>query len=491
MLHQSLFHTFLLSLLLIGTVMSCATNPATGERQLALMSPEQEIAMGQQAHAEILKAMEALDNPGLQRYVNDIGQRLAASSERPELPWTFTVLDDPVVNAFALPGGYIYITRGLLTYLTSEAELAGVLGHEIGHVTARHSVEQMSQTTLGSLGLGIGILLYPELQELGRAAQQGMQLLFLKFSRDDEREADRLGLRYMTDLQYAPQKLTDVMDVLAAVSQAQDQEKMPGWLATHPAPEERRELIVQTIRSENLQPQNPIVNQNEYLQHIDGLIFGSDPRDGYFVESRFYHPDLQWRMEFPEGWQTTNQRDVVGALSPSRDAAMVLGLTRSRTVDEAALQFRQQKGLSFGPLQAIQVSGASGVLLPFRAQTDPGIMDGLAAFLSYQGKVYQVMGYSMAARWAAYRPQVLQTFESFQPITDKDILSIQPLRITVTKLPQSMSLSAFVERRSSPVPVSRLAMINQVEPQETLAKGTPIKRVDGQLPPGARNEIIF
>nr|MDQ3235194.1 M48 family metalloprotease [Pseudobdellovibrionaceae bacterium] len=366
-----------------------------------------------------------------------------------------------------------------------------VLGHEIGHVTARHSVEQISQSTLGAVGLGIGRLLYPELHELGRVAQQGMQLLFLKFSRDDEREADRLGLRYMADLQYAPQELTEVMDVLATVSGAQDQERMPTWLATHPAPLERRELILKTIASENLQPHNPIVDQLEYLHHIDGLVFGTDPRDGYFVGSQFMHPDLEWRMTFPEDWKTSNQREVVGALSPDLDAATVLSLTASRNLEEAASRFSQQEGLTVGPMQSMQVRGGEGALVPFRARADIGVMNGMAAFIAYRNKVYQVIGYSPAARWPAYQTQVLQSIESFQPLIDPKILKIQPLRIAVTRLPRAMSLATFVGPGSSPVPLPRLAMINHVDPQEKLPQGMSIKRIQGHLPPGTGSEVIY
>ena len=179
-------------------LLGCATNPATGKRQLSLIGEQDEIAMGREADKDIV----ALDGPStttpeLQAYVQELGAALAAESERPNLPWTFRVLDDPIVNAFALPGGYIYVTRGILSHLNSEAELVGVLGHEIGHVTARHSVSRLSKAQLFSIGLGgRGWRVSPELREFGGIAQSGLGLLFLKYSRDDERQADDLGLRY-------------------------------------------------------------------------------------------------------------------------------------------------------------------------------------------------------------------------------------------------------------------------------------------------------
>src|SRR5512134_1704571 len=202
----------------VALVIACATNPATGRKQLMLVSEAQEIAMGKEADQEAVAAYGLYPDPKVQAYVNELGQRLAKASERPSLPWSFKVVDDASVNAFALPGGYIYVTRGIMTHLRSEAELAGVLGHEIGHVTGRHSAQQMSQQQLAMGGLLIGMVAVPELQQYGGLVQQGLGLLFLKFGRDDENEADQLGLRYMTREAYEPRELLEVFGVLDRVT---------------------------------------------------------------------------------------------------------------------------------------------------------------------------------------------------------------------------------------------------------------------------------
>jgi len=204
---------FMAALLVLA---ACATNPATGKRQIALISEEQEIAMGREADQQVQQQLGLYPDQELQAYVNRVGQKLAAASERPNLPWTFRVVDDPVVNAFALPGGHIYVTRGLLTHLTSEAELASVIGHEIGHVTGRHSVEQMSKAQLAQIGLIAGMIVKPELARYGDLATQGLQLLFLKYSRDDERQADGLGLRYMYQQNYDPREMPAVFSTRVA-----------------------------------------------------------------------------------------------------------------------------------------------------------------------------------------------------------------------------------------------------------------------------------
>ena len=193
-----------LGFLLIGGGLAsggCAVNPATGQHQLSFISEQQEIQMGQQSDPEIVASMGLVPDQQVQSYVQQLGKRLAAASERPDLPWTFRVIDDPTVNAFAVPGGYVYVTRGLLTHITSEAQLAGVIGHEIGHVTARHSVNDMSKQQLAQIGLGVGMIVSPTLAALGNLAASGMQVLFLKYSRDHENQADELGVRYMTRCQ--------------------------------------------------------------------------------------------------------------------------------------------------------------------------------------------------------------------------------------------------------------------------------------------------
>src|SRR5437868_11822425 len=193
---------FAFALIAIGSPLGCARNPVTGKRQIVLVSESEEIAMGQQSDPQVRQEYGVAEGRPLQDYVAGIGRKLVRVSHRPNLEWRFTVVDSPVVNAFAIPGGYVYITRGILAYLGNEAELAGVMGHEIGHVTARHSVRQITRQELAQLGLGIGSVLSPALGQLGNAAGSGLSLMFLRFSRDDEREADRLGVEYATRAAY-------------------------------------------------------------------------------------------------------------------------------------------------------------------------------------------------------------------------------------------------------------------------------------------------
>ena len=231
---------FTMAVAATAVLIACATNPVTGKRQLMLMSEAQEIAMGKAADQEVAGAYGLYPDPEVQAYVDGLGQRLAATSERPDLPWSFEVVDDAAVNAFALPGGFIYVTRGIMTHLSTEAELVAVLGHEIGHVTARHSASQMSKQQLAMGGLVLGMAVKPQLQRFGELVQQGLGLLFLKFGRDDENQADELGLRYMTGEAYDPREMLDVFRILDGVTRAEGGgARMPDWLSTHPSPGNR------------------------------------------------------------------------------------------------------------------------------------------------------------------------------------------------------------------------------------------------------------
>src|SRR2546429_341289 len=239
--------------------------------------------------------------PAPQRYIQQFGMRLAATSERPNLPWTFRVVDDPVVNAFALPGGFIFVTRGILAHVNSEAELAGVVGHEIGHVTARHSVSQMSKQQLAQLGLAVGALASPDFGRYAGLAGQALGVLFLKYSRDNESQADDLGLRYMRRVNYDPREMPHVFEMLTRVSQAQGGGRVPEWLATHPNPENRRRRIEQEIAA---LPQNfsgAAVNRGIYLPRADGLGVGHNPPGSGFQEKPVFPPHPPVPAAVPEG----------------------------------------------------------------------------------------------------------------------------------------------------------------------------------------------
>src|SRR5947208_5532537 len=342
------YSRFSLVALVAVVVVGCAVNPATGARQLMLISESQEIAMGRDYDQQVAASIGLYADTAWQRWIQQFGARLAASSERPNLPWTFHVVDDPVVNAFALPGGYIYVTRGILAHLNSEAELGGVVGHEIGHVTARHSVSQLSKQQLAQLGLAVVTIASPEFEQFAGLASQALGVLFLKYSRDAESQADELGLRYLRRGNYDPREMPHVFEMLDRVSQAQGGGRVPQWLATHPNPENRRGRIEQEIAAGPQTFAGTAVNRESYLQRLDGLVFGANPREGYFKGSQFFHPELRIRMTFPDGWTMSNGKEAVVAVSPQQDAMVEVAPAQQPSADAAARACLSQQGITAG-----------------------------------------------------------------------------------------------------------------------------------------------
>ncbi|UCF41699.1 MAG: M48 family metalloprotease, partial [Gemmatimonadota bacterium] len=456
---------------------ACAVNPATGERQLMLVSEGQEIAMGREADPQISAMFGLYADSAIQHYVAGLGYDLVARAERPNLPWTFRVVDDPLVNAFALPGGYIYITRGIMAHFNSEAELVSVLGHEIGHVTARHSAHQISQQQLAQVGLVAGAVLVPEVQDYLGVAAASLQLLFLKFSRDDERQADDLGLRYMTRGGYDPREMPDVYEMLGDVSAASGAGGVPGWLSTHPDPEDRRERIERQI--DTLAVEGTLVRQDEYLRRLQGMTYGDNPREGYFRENVFYHPDLAFRLDFPTGWQTVNSKQRVAAQSPQEDALIQLDLSDEASPEAAARSFAAMEGVRVGRSQSGDINGLPATSLTFTATTEQQVLAGLVAFVSYEGNLYRLMGLTLQAQWGAYRGAFQQSLMSFNRLADRTALSVQPLELQIVELDRPMTLEQFAQRYPSQVSVAELALINQVEPGVELEEGRLLKRVIG------------
>ncbi len=464
----------------LAVAIACATNPATGKKQLMLVSEAQEIAMGKEADQEAVAAYGLYPDEKIQAYVNALGQRLAAKSERPSLPWSFKVVDDPAVNAFALPGGYIYVTRGLMAHLRSEAELAGVMGHEIGHVTGRHSASQMSKQTLAMGGLVLGMAVRPELQQFAGLAQQGLGLLFLKFGRDDESQADELGLRYMTREHYDPREMLEVFGVLDGVTRAEGGGRMPDWLSTHPSPGNRLARIQGEIATTGAS--GTVVNRADYLRRLDGMVFGENPREGFFRANAFYHPDLRFQLSFPRGFKTQNQKQAVVGVSEAQDALVALTLAAGSSPEEAARQFLSQQGVQAGRSSRERIGNLPAYTALFEAATEEGTLRGEVSFLSYDGKIYRIMAYTPATRFAAYQRAFEDTIGSFSRLTDRRYLDVQPKRLELVSLDRQMALPEFARAYPSTVEIGTLGLINGVAGNEMLPRGEAKRVVGGRLP---------
>ena len=451
-------------------VAGCARNPATGERQLMLVDERGEIAMGHDADRQVTARLGLVEDRALQSYVSRVGRRLAATAERPELPWSFRVVDDAAVNAFALPGGYVYVTRGLLAHLNSEAELAAVLGHEIGHVTARHSTGRASQARVAALGLGLGALLQPHVARNLDLAEAGLGVLMLKFGRDDEREADALGVRYLARSEYATDGVLRVLEMLGRVEASQAPASGRDWLSTHPAADGRVSAIAALLHPGGREA------RLAYLRAIDGLVFGDDPREGYLRGRKYVLPLLDLGLELPAGWSTRNSHGAVTSVSPGGDAALAVGLAGVESPRLAAESF------AGGPRVKVQPPRREGNcwMRDFTHQSEDGAgYRGVACFAQRGGRVLRLVGYAREASFDERRPEMMRAIASVGPaggpaphLTTRrlQVLDAGPLRVEELA-------SAF----PSAVPARTVALLNGVDPERPDAVlPQPMKRVVAQ-----------
>jgi predicted Zn-dependent protease len=458
---------------------ACAVNPVTGKSQLSLVSESQEIDMGRQSAQSVAQTIGYYDDAAVQAYVAGIGMKMAAASERPQLPWEFHVVNDGAVNAFALPGGFIFVTRGLMTSITNEAELATVVGHEIGHVTNRHSVQQISRAQIAQIGLGVGSILNSTVAQLGGVFGQGLGVLFLKYSRDAENEADLAGFRYALNQGYDVRQMINMFETIQAVSQLSGGGgRVPEWLATHPDPGNRIQTTEARLDTLHKDLSNAIVRRDEYLQRINGMVYGEDPRQGFFRGALFLHPDLRFQLQFPDGWKTQNTADAVVGASPSQDAMIQLQLAGKTAPADAARQFLSQQGVKAGQGTTQSINGLPAASSYFTAQTQQGQVEGLVTFISHGGNTYGILAYTGASGLKTYDQAFRTTAGSFRELKDPAALNVRPARIELVKVDQEMTLAQFQQRYPSTVKIEEVALINGLDgPDATLRPGRQYKRV--------------
>jgi predicted Zn-dependent protease len=466
------------AVVLTGLLATCATNPVTGKKELSFVSESQEISMGREYATQVAQEMGVYPDSSVQRYVSGIGKELAAGTERPKLPWTFTVMDDPQVNAFALPGGYIFITRGIMTHMNSEAELASVVGHEIGHVTARHSVQQMTRTQLAQIGLVAGSIASERIAQNAGAISQGLGVLFLKYGRDDESQADGLGFRYALNDNYDVRHMVDMFEILQRVS-AKAGQRIPEWQSSHPDPGNRIEATQDRIKRVTVPLEGKKVGRQEFMRVIDGMVFGDNPRQGYFKDGTFYHPDLAFQIQFPAGWKTANQAAAVVGVSSGQDAQVALSFAGKESPSATLQKFLAQEGLTAGQTSSAAINGNPAAQGTFTAQSqDGGQLAGRVAFVSYNGTTYQLMGLGTAAGARNNSGAFGDFIGSFRRLTDQAALNVQPNRLAIVTVPRAMSLRQFNVQYPSSISLEELALINGLEDEDAqLKQGDLVKRV--------------
>lgn len=469
----------LLILLVVLGLAGCAQNPVSGKKDFVMMSESQEVAIGRQSDEQVKKQYHVYENKALQDYVNSVGQRIAQQSHRPNLEYHFTVLDSPEINAFALPGGYVYITRGIMAYLNSEAELAAVIGHEIGHVTARHGVRQQSAAQAANIGLAIASIFVPQINNAG--SQNLVNLvggaLLSGYGRDHELEADRLGAEYLARTDYDPQAIITVVSVLKnqelkdaelAKQEGREPRRYHGVFATHPDNDTRFQQAVHEAGEKHVA--NPFEGRSEFLKATDGLVFNDSSDQGIVRNNHFYHGDLGIALQFPAEWQVHNQPDSLIAVSPGGEAMIQMKMDEKPTGSPTDYA-RRLAGYS-AQIQPLEINGLSAAFIDL-PNTNGGVI-----YLNRQAFILQGQAKSREAL-NAHRNEVFDTVRSFHALSNDERKKVRPLTLRLIKVRQGETFATLAQ--GSPLGKSAesyLRLINAMYPTGEPQPGQMLKIVN-------------
>jgi predicted Zn-dependent protease len=476
----------------ITSCVSIQKNPVTGQKRAFAYSWQQEVEIGQQADGEVVEYYGIYDDPELSAYLTAIGERVLAESHlrRPdadrqfrETPFTFRVVDSPVVNAFALPGGYVYFTRGIIAHMNNEAQLAMVMGHEIGHVAARHASQRALTQQAGQILLIGGAIIGQEALGIpaGNIIQLGgtaAQLLFLSYSRDAERESDKLGVEYSALAGYTAGDGSAFFRVIQRVG-ARSGGSLPFYLSSHPDPGDR-EAAVESMAQE-WRDKGTVMDyrgRDEYLSKIDGIIIGENPRNGFVDNNVYYHPDLKFRFSVPAGWKLQNDRSQVVTYTESQDGVQIMN------IDSEATSARQtvdkvlgSEGITMTERTDLRING----LVAHRAMADASDQQGnplkvVLHGIEYDGRVYRIISYTTAARYQTYLPAFISQSESFNTLTDPARLNVQPSKIRIVTADRNAPFREFLPANLPlGMDAEDFAIINQVELDTQIQRGQKIK----------------
>ncbi len=458
--------------------LGCAVNPVTGEKELSLISTSQEKAIGQQTDLEIKAHYGLVEDPQLISYLDGIGQAIVPHTHRPDLEYHFAILDSPVINAFAVPGGYVYVTRGILALISNEAELATILGHELGHISARHSLKRMSQMILVQTGLAVVSAIDKRLADIAGLAGVGLQLLFLKYSRDDEYQADSLGVAYARRAGWSPVFMIDFFLSLEKLGDLSGGRPLPGFLSTHPLTKDRIERVKAMITEEDAKLK---VNQNLYLQRIQGLVFGDDPRQGFIEKGRFFHPQLRFVFSIPEDWQVQNTASQVRLSSKDGQAALVLMVEKSseNLASYASRKISTFKGTKLLGEDQVETPNFPSYHTYYLVESNEGEALYLRLSLIRYGEyIFSFYGLAPWRNYPAYDERFKRMIQSFDELKDQAYLNRQPLRIHIVRASGKEKLQEIFQKENVPRNLwPQLNIMNKLEPEVIPSSGTLIKIV--------------
>ncbi len=466
----------------------CSVNPVSRRPEVVLVSAEKEAELGAEAAKQVEAEMGFVSDAGLNAYVRSVGGRVAAYAPREGLTWKFAIVDMDEPNAFALPGGWVYVSRGILELANSEDELANVIAHEVVHVAARHHAERHARAT------GVGILALPGLLvgsiipglagDLVKApfAAAGAGAL-AGYSRDQEREADQLGQQIAAQAGYDPGALAHFLESLTKATdlRVDTPRRAPSWLDTHPSTAGRASATAKNARKLTFTPADPIASGPDgFLRRIEGVLVGANPAEGIFEGQRFLHPDLRLTLVFPDGWATVNSRSAVGATSKGRDAQVVLRHAgEGRDPREAAGAFfaeaSQKMRVDVARLDSLEVNGLAAV----RGQAVVGARGQSASldltWVALDGSIYQIAGVVAKAYTDQHRKTFGAVVESFRRLTPAERSGIMETRLRLREARSDEDPESFGSRTGSAWTPEETAVFNALPLGATLPEGRLLK----------------
>ncbi|MDP6351236.1 MAG: M48 family metalloprotease [Alphaproteobacteria bacterium] len=475
-----------ISVIVAGVVaLAVGGAPVSAQGLLDLfMSPAQEARIGAEQHPKILAEFGgAYDDHGLAAYVDSIGQFLALTSEAPDTRYTFTVLNSGVVNAFALPGGYVYVTRGLLALADNEAELAGVIAHEIGHVAARHGADRMSKGVLANLGLAV-LGAVTDSSAVAEVAQVGALAVIQSYSREDEFEADMLGVRYLSRAGFDPDAMSSFLARLSAHGELEaaihgrPADQGFDFLATHPRTADR---TARAIAAANLTAVvDPIVARDIYFGKIDGMLFGDDPAQGMIRGQRFLHPELGFAFEVPRGFILLNGQESVLARGPEGAAIRFDGAPRQRRVSMVSFlrdQWAPEARLS--RLEAIRVNGMEAATAATQAEGQGGAVDVRLLAIAFDSRtIYRFLFITPPRLTGQLNEAFRRTAFSFRPLSRNEAAQIRPRRLVIHRVGAGETARALAARQPfAEFGLDRFLVLNGLDPGQPLDPGAVVKLV--------------
>ncbi|MCP5055711.1 MAG: M48 family metalloprotease [bacterium] len=474
-------------LLVVMVYCACAINPVTGERQVIFMSPERETELGRQEAAKVQEQIGLVKMPGLTGYVSALGDRLARHSPRKDVEYHFAIADMAEPNAFALPGGWIYVSRGLLAITGSEAELAGVIGHEIGHVAARHSASRESRqigvgllTLLGAVAAGAagGAGAAESVAQLGQVAGAG---LIATYGRDQERQADQVGQQIAARAGYDPAGISAFLATLDrdSVLRAGGKRRQGSFFDSHPVTDER--VRDTTARAQELVAANvaPIVrDQAGFLSRLEGLLVGADPSQGVFQGEIFLHPNFGFSLRFPRGWRTRNGRDVVVAIAPDKDRAVTLeGGPAVADPTEVAQAFAKKAGVVLENGRRTKIGGLPAYRAVASMQGQNGAQQLHFTWIAHRKATFRITGIAGPRASDAELSELVKVGASFRPLSPGERNGIKERRLHITGARSGETLREFGQRTGNAWSVAETAVANGLPEDARLGPGQRLKIV--------------